>query len=106
VADEEVSPEEAPQVEPGIAHDTNPIHHAGETYQDYRDRILAEGQLEPASEAEWANAEHVDPNAPVEVQPTAEDEEADLEEHLQELEEAEDEEDDGNGTDEETSADS
>jgi len=97
-AEEAKHPHPEPNVvppEPGIPADTNPENRVGETYQQYHDRILTEGKLLPASEAEWANAVEVDPNAPeVEETTSPEDEEADLEEHLQELEGDEDNGDD------------
>jgi len=83
----------------GIVHDTNPLHYVDETYDDYEQRIASQTTKEPASEAEWANAEQIDPNAPAVEEVSAEDEEADLEEHLQELEEEEEDEEENDDDD-------
>jgi hypothetical protein len=131
VGTEETSGEEKPtgtsadDASEGSPAHTNPAHLAGETYDAYRERVAEwnaahtpEEALVPASEAEWANADHValdpplkgegiDPEPPPATPTSAEDEEADLEEHLQELEEAEEDdddedEDDGDGEEETT----
>ena len=53
-----------PTPEPNVVtgsspYDTNPLHIAGENYDDYRARVRGAGVLRAASDAEWANAVHV-----------------------------------------------